>query len=352
MKKFLAIALIFTLLLALAGCDVNSTVATPPSSSTPAPTSGETPSSAAPAPAASDVQISFGGSSSGGVMYYMAGAFANSVTPRLNGINITNVTTGAAVDNAIKTSQGELDLSITYSSLIYEAATGTGNFSDPALAANAQQITGIGVAYDSDFYIVVYKSSGITKLEDLNGKTVSCGSPGSGAQYIADMVLDFFNIDCKREYLAFDDTTYAMQEGRVHAVCQAGSPSGAVTEMSETNDISIIPFTAEQIAALKEVNPFFFADEMPAERYKGLTGPVLLPHFRNYIIASRDVPDDIIYQILEVAYQPEVIAELAEGHRNWSQFAEDTAAFEALGLEVHPGAKKFYEDHPEVPKGY
>jgi TRAP transporter TAXI family solute receptor len=302
---------------------------------------------------AADVQISFGGSSTGGVMYYMAGAFANSVSPRVEGINVTNVTTGAAVDNAIKTADGELDLAITYSSLIYEAAHGTGNFKDPTLAAKAQKnITGIAVAYDSDFYIVVFKKSGIKTLADLKGKTVSCGNPGSGAQYIADMVLDFFKIDCKREYLAFSDTTYAMKEGRIHAVCQAGSPSGAVTELAETEDITIIPFTRDQIEELKKVNPFFFAAEMPAERYRGLEGPVLLPHFRNYVIAYRGVPDDVIYKLLEVAYKPEVVAEMAAGHRNWSQLAEDNKAFEALGLEIHPGAKKFYADHPEVPKGY
>lgn len=298
-------------------------------------------------------QVSFGGSSSGGVMYYMAGAFANSVTPKTPGINISNITTGAAVDNAIKVSLGELDLGITYSSLVYEAATGTGNFSDPQLAAKAQEnLMGVGKAYDSDFYIVVFANSGINSIEDLNGKTVACGNPGSGAQYIADMVLDAFEIDCKREYLAFSDTTYAMKEGRIHAVCQAGSPSGAVTELSETEDIKVLPFTMEQIEDLKAISPFFFAAEMAAGRYKGVDEPVLLPHFRNYVIAKKDLDPDVLYKMLEVAFEEDVLAEMVAGHRNWAQFGEDTAAFEALGLKVHPGAVKYFEEHPEAPRAY
>jgi len=342
MKRFLALGLALAVLVGLlSGCSVTA----PPSA--PA-----TPKTNTPAKPAADVQISFGGSSTGGVMYYMAGAFANSVTPRLKGINITNVTTGAAVDNAIKTALGELDLSITYSSLIYEASKGIGNFKNPNYASKAKNITGVGRAYDSDFYIVVYANSNIKSIQDLNGKTVACGNPGSGAQYVADMILDAFKINAKREYIAFSDTVAAMKEGRVHAVCQAGSPSGAVTEMANTANIRILPFTMAQIEELKKISPFFFAAEMPAGRYKGVDKPVLLPHFRNYIIASRAMNADVLYKILEVAYRPEVIKEMAAGHNNWNYFAEDTKAFEALGLEVHPGAKKFYADHPNVPKGY
>ncbi len=303
--------------------------------------------------ALADTQVSFGGSSSGGVMYYMAGAFANSVTPRTPGINISNITTGAAVDNAIKVSQGELDLAVTYSSLVYEAAQGTGNFADPGLAKLAQEnLMGVGKAYDSDFYIVVFADSGINSIEDLNGKTVACGNPGSGAQYIADMVLDAFQIDAKREYLAFADTVYAMKEGRIQAVCQAGSPSGAVSELSETENIKILPFTMQQIEFLQQISPFFFAAEMAAGRYKGVDEPVLLPHFRNYIIANKNLDADVLYQMLEAAFQEDVMAELVAGHRNWAQFAEDTAAFEALGIQVHPGAKKFFEEHPEARRAY
>ncbi|HSK69646.1 MAG TPA: TAXI family TRAP transporter solute-binding subunit [Candidatus Limnocylindria bacterium] len=303
--------------------------------------------------ALADTQVSFGGSSSGGVMYYMAGAFANSVTPKTPGINISNITTGAAVDNAIKVSQGELDLSVTYSSLVYEAAQGTGNFADPGLAKLAQEnLMGVGKAYDSDFYIVVFANSGINSIEDLNGKTVACGNPGSGAQYISDMVLDAFKINAKREYLAFSDTVYAMKEGRIQAVCQAGSPSGAVSELAETENIKVLPFTLEQIQALQQISPFFFPAEMAAGRYKGVDEPVLLPHFRNYIIANKDLDADVLYKMLEVAFQDDVMAELVAGHRNWAQFGEDNAAFEALGLKVHPGAVKFFEDHPEARRAY
>jgi TRAP transporter TAXI family solute receptor len=297
-----------------------------------------------------DLQLSFGGSSTGGVLYYMSGAFANVVTPKLVGINVTNVTTGASVDNAIRIARGELDLAYTYASLAYEASHGIGTFEPPALASIAQNIMGIARAYDSDFYFVVLKKSGIKKLSDLSGRTVSLGPPGSGTQYVADMVVDSFGIDCKREYRSFADTVEAMQDGHIDAVAQSGSPAGGVTELAETSEIEIIPFSDEEIAALKVRSPFFFADRMPAGRYRGVTQPVQVPHFRSYWIVNRDMDPDVLYKILEVTFQPEVLKELAAGHNNWNYVAEDTEGFEALGLKVHPGAKKYFADHPEAPR--
>ena len=298
---------------------------------------------------AADVQLSFGGSSTGGMLYYLAGAFTTTVSPLVDGVNITNVTTGASVDNAIRIARDELDFGFTYSSLVYEAATGTGNFADEPLKSMASNIQGVCKAYDSDFYIVALASSGIKTLEDLNGKTVSLGSPGSGTQYVADMVMDAFGINCTRQYLSFGDTSTAMKEGSIDAVAMCGSPASGVTELAETENVIIIPFSDEQIAQLKDGSPFFYAECMPAGRYRGMDEPVQVPHFRSYWIVNKNVDADLLYRILEATFQESTLEELRAGHNNWSYVAEDTEGFEALGLEIHPGAKKFFEDHPEVP---
>lgn len=352
MKKLLGVTLSVVLGAALlTGCDVNKTISTPEptaaSAAGEAAASGEKAASEEKPAAKGDIQLSFGGSSSGGMMYYMAGAFADTVTPLVDGINITNVTTGAAVDNAIKTATGELELSITYGAVCYEAATGTGNFENNQFTDLAQNIKGIGKGYDSDFYFVSLEKSGIRTLSDLEGKTFACGNAGSGTQYIADIILDQFAIDCKREYISFSDGAAAMKEGRVDVVCMSGSPSGALTELASTDSIVIIPFTDEEMDNLIEAYPWFFKSTMSKDTYAGMTEDVLLPHFTVYIICNAGVSDEVMYQIMEAVYAPGTLDKLAEGHSNWKQFVEDTDGFEALGLEIHPGVKKFYEDHPE-----
>lgn len=298
---------------------------------------------------AADLQLSFGGSSTGGMLYYLAGGFTTVVSPLIDGVNITNVTTGASVDNAIRVARGELDFGFTYSSLVYEAGTGTGNFAEEPLKSMASNIMGVCKAYDSDFYIVVLADSDIYTVADLAGKTVSLGSPGSGTQYISDMVLDAFGIECERQYLSFDDTATAMKEGYIDAVSMCGSPASGVTELAETASIRIIPFSDEEIAKLQEVSPFFYADEMPAGRYNGMDEPVQVPFFHSYWIVNANMDEDVLYHILEVTFQEDTMEQLIAQHVNWADAAEDTATFESLGLKVHPGAKRYFEDHPEAP---
>ena len=299
---------------------------------------------------ARDVQLSFGGSATGGVMFYIAGAFTNTVSPLVDGVNVTNVTTGAAVDNIIRVARGELDLAITYGALVYEMAHGTGIFESPEWAEIAHNVMGISKAYDSDISFTVLARSDIMTLSDLNGRTVSMGPPGSGTQYAADMIADALGLDITRRYLSFGDTVSAMREGVIDAMAQAGSPAGSVTELAEMDGIRIIPFTNEDIATIQQVSPFFYADYMPVGRYRGVDEPIQLPHFRNYWIVHRDVCPDLLYRMLEVTFRPDIISLLAMQHPAWNEHAEDTEGFESLGLEIHPGARRFFENHPNAPR--
>src|SRR5665648_20859 len=46
-------------------------------------------------------QLAFGGSAPGGVYYYMIGVLSNLLSEKLEYVNVTNVSTGASVANAI-----------------------------------------------------------------------------------------------------------------------------------------------------------------------------------------------------------------------------------------------------------
>jgi len=346
-KKLLVIALALVLLV-MAAC---SPTPAPPAvgggaETTPAADAATTPPPAAAGP---DIQIHFGGSSPGAMMYYMVGAFSTLVTPEVPGINITNVTTGAAFDNAIQTARGELDLGITMAMLAQELIHGTGIFDAPEWAGLGDELTSVARSHVSDFYFVVFRDSGIETIEDLNGRVVSTGPPGSGVQYVTNMVLDVLELDITREHLAFADTVFAMREGRIDALTMTGSPAGAVTELAETEDVIILPFTYELIDRMIEVNPLFFPGYMDAI-YRGMDGPVLLPHFTSHIIANINVPDQVIYDMLYAAFQPDILEQMIMTHPNWRFFAGDIQHALDNGIPVHPGALRFFEENPWAPR--
>ena len=340
--KLLAFTLVTTIV--MASC------AAPAAPAPAAPAAPGAPAAPAPAaPSGPDLQIHFGGSSPGGMMFYMVGGFATLVTPHVPGVNITNVTTGAAFDNAIRVGQGDLDLGLTFDVIAYELVTNTGMFAEPQWHGVGDDLMAVAVTHKNDFYFAAFRGSGIESISDINGRTVSTGPPGSGTQFLSNLILDILDLDVNREHLSFADTVFAMREGRVEVLGWAGSPAGAITELAETDDIIIIPWTPEEVQRVVDAVPFFFADYMPPI-YRGMDGPVLMPHHFNIFIAHRDMPEQVLYDMLYVAFQPDILEDMALIHSNWSEFQGNTQGLMDLGLEVHPGAVRFFEENPWAPQ--
>lgn len=330
--KFMAIILVLTMVLSiLSGCA---------KSEDPAPVDGDNDSSEVTGlDGDKDFQISFGGSAPGGVFYYMIGVLANLVTEQVDKLNVTNVSTGAAKANAIGVGQGELHMGLTYGALAYELWNGTGVFEGQSeIGKNVQ---GVAKAYSSPHYFVALEGSGIESISDLEGKTVSVGPPGSGAAYNSELILDALDIGYNSVALAFADSSAALKEGRINAFGQSGAPSGAVAELSETENIVIIPFTDAEMDKLEDASQFYARNTLPKDTYKGMTEDVQMPFFDVYWVTNKDVPNDVVEAMTRTAFENKI--KLTDGHILWDQLEEDTETFEKLGPKVHEGAKKYFE---------
>lgn len=287
-------------------------------------------------------QVGFGGSAPGGVYYYLVGVMSNLLSRELEYVNVTNVSTGASVANAIGVAKGELHMGLTYGSLVYEIWNGIDTFKDQGDVG--KNVRGVAKAYSSPHYFVALKGSGIESASDLAGKKVSVGPPGSGAQYNSDLILDALGLEVKKEHLAFADAAYAIKEGRIDAFGQSGAPSGAITELAETEDIVIIPFTDTEMDTLESASKFYYRDKLSKDVYKGMTEDVQMPFFSVYWIVNKDVPDEVVYDMVKESFKPETMAALEDGYVLWREMKEDSKTFEALGPEIHPGAKKFFNE--------
>ena len=65
-----------------------------------------------PAAAQDKLNIAWGGSNPGGVMYYMVGTAGTIISEKLPQYNINQVTTGGSTENAKRIIKGELDMGI------------------------------------------------------------------------------------------------------------------------------------------------------------------------------------------------------------------------------------------------
>ena len=306
---------------------------------------GVTASLATTALAQDKTNVAWGGSNPGGVMYYMVGVAGTELAKDLPNINITQVTTGGSTENAKRLIKGELDMGIVYGSHVFLSQEPTGPFKG---GAKGTMLRGVAKAYSGPTYFVTLGGNGINSLEDLAGKKVALGPPGSGTVFNCSNILTALGMldKIKPQMMTFADAGRALGNGQIDVLCQSSSPAAAVTELAETREINILGYSGAQLAKISDVYPFYNEATMPSTTYKGVPDTDL-PYTTVYWVAHERVPADVVKSIVAAAYKNQDA--LAKGHKAWAQMKPDVKNFEALGRPMHPGAEAYYREMEQWP---
>ena len=294
------------------------------------------------APSAQEkMNIAWGGSNPGGVMYYMVGTAGTIISEKLPQYNITQVTTGGSTENAKRIIKGELDMGIVYGAHVYMSQKPEGPFAN---GPKGTMFRGVAKAYKGPTYFVTLPGSGISNLSDLKGKKVALGPPGSGTVFNCSNMLRALGMleDINPSMMTFADAGRALGNGQIDALCQSSAPAAAVKELAETRGAVVLPYSDEEMNKITSTYPFYNKGTMPATTYKGVPA-IDLPFLTVYWVAHERVPAQAVQDILELVYQPEIKKRLAAGHKAWAQMEPDTKNFEALGVPMHPGAVAYYK---------
>ena len=274
----------------------------------------------------------------GGTYYPLGGQFGNVISDE-TGINITPQTSGASAENMETLRAGEAELAFSQTDIATYAIQGKEMFKGKPI----DNIQAISSLYPETVQIVTTKKSGIKTVEDLKGKKVSVGAPGSGAYINAMQILDVHGLsdkDIKAQNLAFDESTDGIQAGSIDAAfITAGTPTGAVESLSVQNDILIIPLADDKIKELVEKYPYYAEDIIPSGTYK-IKSEVKTVAVKAMLVAAKELDEDTVYNITKALYENTDKITHAKG-----EFLTPESALEGLGeMELHPGAAKYFEE--------
>ena len=187
-------------------------------------------------------------------------------------------------------------------------------------------------------------NKGIKTLQDLEGKRVVIGSPGSGTSDNSRQTFKVLGIKVTESELAFDEAARSLQDGKADAVGMSGSPAAGIVELATTKDIYIIPFSDKELTMICASAPFFTKGVMKANTYKGQTQDVPVFNFSVYQVASKAVSADTVYQMMKICFSPEGKKYLANVHPQWAPMGNDPASVKQLGIPYHPGAARFWRE--------
>jgi TRAP transporter TAXI family solute receptor len=104
-------------------------------------------------------------------------------------------------------------------------------------------------------------------------------------------------------YGAWSSLSTQLQSGLLDALLgSAGVPFPVITELDRTEHMRFIPLSADEIAKLRKAMPEFSPSVVPAGSYPSLTADYKTIGLFNFGVASKDLPDDLVYAIVKAFY--------------------------------------------------
>ena len=194
---------------------------------------------AATAQAQQSRQLDIATGGTGGVYYVLGGGFGSILGKELPGVTATARVTGGSVANLQLVGSGKADICFTQVDAAWDAINGLDKFASGKLPIRA-----LAVMYVNYMHVVTVEGTGINKFEDLKGKRVSTGSPGSATEVFALRLIEAAGLDkdkdMRRDRLGVAESANAIKDRKIDAFFfVVGLPTSSITDLANTPNTKI-----------------------------------------------------------------------------------------------------------------
>ncbi|SFR76740.1 hypothetical protein SAMN05216203_2896 [Marinobacter daqiaonensis] len=281
-----------------------------------------------------------------GVYYPAGGAICRLVNMdrKEHGIRCSVESTGGSVYNLNAIRQDELDLAVAQSDWQYHAYNGTSEFKEQGPHKDLRAVFSL---HPEPFTVVASKGSGIKTFEDLEGKRVSVGNPGSGQRATAEVLMEEMGWTMDKFSLAAElkaaEQSQALCDGNIDAFFYTvGHPSGAIKEATTSCDSTIVSVDNEATRTLVDDNPYYRVATIPGGMYRGNDDDVKTFGVAATFVTSAEVPDEVVYEVVQAVF--ENFDSFKRLHPAFGNLNKEEMVSDALSAPLHEGAKKYYRE--------
>jgi hypothetical protein len=293
----------------------------------------------------------------GSSAYLTMSTMATIVNQEQDAHDITVDATGAATRHVVSLAEGELDLAMTSPTVHRFMSEGTRMYqrldAAPELAEEIRLV--FWFPYGA-YHVLTWADSGIESLDDIAGRTVFLGPPGGGAWATAQQWVeaqtglkpeeDFENFNG-----SWSSAFQAFQDRQIDVYINGGiAPFPQVEQLAATGALRILGPTEAEVEAMDEAAlapariPGRRLDPIPVAVYgDGVVNAEDVYTVNSVVgVATRaDLSADIVYQVTKAFWEG---AEARRADTPWLENVTLDYAVQDGGLELHPGAQRYYEE--------
>lgn len=301
----------------------------------------------AAAPAfAQDKFVSIGTGAVTGVYYPTGGAICRmmSRTRAEHGIRCSVESTGGSVYNVNAIRGGELDFGVAQSDVQHKAYTGEDSFAEQG--AN-EKLRSVFSLHPEPFTVVARSDSGIVNFEDLKGKRVNVGNPGSGQRDTMEVLMGTLGWTMADFTMASElqagEQSQALCDNNIDAmIYTVGHPSGSIQEATTACDARLVNVTGPEVEKLVADNPYYLTATIPGGMYRGNDEDVVTFGAGATLVTSADTPEDVVYALVKAVFTD--IDQFRGLHPAFAHLDPKTMVSEGLSAPLHPGAEKYFRE--------
>jgi TRAP transporter TAXI family solute receptor len=239
-----------------------------------------------------------------------------------------------------------IEIGIVQSDWQYHAFQGSGplQFMD----VNFDNLRSLFSLHGELFTVIVRRDAGIESLDDLAGKRVNIGNPGSSQRAVMDMVMMAKGWTQKSFQLADElsdaEQLLALCHNRVQAVVSVVShPDERTAKALELCDAKIMAVSGSEIDKLVADNRFLASSDVPAGVYSD--SDVLIATFGVMVTAvtSADLDDQTAYQVVKSVFDN--LEYMKRLHTALGNLLPGRMITAGLSAPLHPGAARYFREN-------
>lgn len=300
-------------------------------------------------PAASAQQQNFITIGTGGVtgVYYPAGgAICRLVNKdrKAHGIRCSVESTGGSTANINLIRTGEIEFGVSQSDWQFHAIKGGKVFEK---LGPMPELRAVFSLHPEPFTILARKEANVKSFDDLKGKRVNIGNPGSGTVASLDELLkamgrerSFFGLASE---LRPDEHGAALCDNKIDAFFYGvGHPSANIQDPTTSCGAQLVPITGKAVDALVKANPFYAYADIPGGLYANNPNPTRTYGVKATFVTSAKVPEQTVYTVVKAVFDN--FEEFKKLHPALANLRPQDMITDGNSAPLHPGAAKYFRE--------
>ena len=281
-----------------------------------------------------------------GVYYQVGGAICRLVNKGSTDheINCTHKT-GGSVTNINGIRSGDVDMGVAQSDWQYHGYNGTAPDQFPNGAF--KELRAVFSVHAEPFTVIARSDSGIKTFEDLKGKKVNVGNPGSGQRGTMEVIMEKMGWTmgdfAVASELKSSEQAAALCDGKVDAIIfTAGHPNGSIKEATTSCDAILVPVDNAVAQKLASDNDYYAMTTIPGGMYTGTDTDTATFGVAATFISSANTDEETIYQMTKAVF--ENFKRFKKMHPAFAHLKESDMITKNISAPLHDGAVRYYKE--------